>query len=296
MSEALRHRDLAVTLVERLPEVMPSVDPEIGGLVRQTLERNGARVHTDDAVSAIEPAAGGLTVRTRSGAISADVVLVVSGVEPDVDLGVQIGTAIGARGALAVDDRMSTGVPHIWAAGDCVHTHHRLLEQPGYFPLGTTAHKQGRVAGENAVGGDRRFAGVLGTQVVKVFDVAIASTGLRDGTAPSELYAARTQQLTAPDHKRYYPGAVDLTIRLCGDDRTGRLLGAQIAGGLSGQVAKRIDVFATALHRSMTVEDLSELDLSYTPPFGSPWDAIQAVAQDWVARAGRAVPPSPVRE
>jgi NADPH-dependent 2,4-dienoyl-CoA reductase/sulfur reductase-like enzyme len=98
------------------------------------------------------------------------------------------------------------------------------------------------VAGENAIGGDRRFAGVLGTQVVKVFDLAIASTGLRDSMVPDELYHARTEQLTVPDHKRYYPGAVDLTVRVCGGERSGRLLGAQIAGALSGQVARRIDV------------------------------------------------------
>jgi NADPH-dependent 2,4-dienoyl-CoA reductase/sulfur reductase-like enzyme len=150
------------------------------------------------------------------------------------------------------------------------------------------------VAGENAVGGERRFAGVLGTQVVKVFDQAIASTGLHNNTAPTDLYSARTEQLTAPDHKRYYPGAIDLTIRVCGDARTGRLLGAQIAGGLTGQVAKRIDVFATALHHAMTVDALSDLDLSYTPPFGAPWDAIQEAAQHWFAMTQADPRPSPV--
>ena len=190
---------------------------------------------------------------------------------------------------------MATGVPGVWAAGDCVHTHHRLLRQPTYVPLGTTTHKQGRVAGENAVGGNRRFPGVLGTQVVKVFDRAIASTGLRDSTAPDELYKARTEQLAVPDHKRYYPGATDLTIRVCGDERSSRLLGAQIAGTLTGQVAKRIDVFATALHHEMKIDALSDLDLSYTPPFGTPWDAIQTAAQTWLAADATARPDAPRR-
>jgi NADPH-dependent 2,4-dienoyl-CoA reductase/sulfur reductase-like enzyme len=285
MSEALRHREVDVTLIERLPEVMPTVDPQIGAKVHDELERNGVGVCVDTPVLAIESASHGLVVQTSDGPFAADLVLVVTGVQPDVDLGVHLGVPTGTRGALAVDEFMRTGVPDVFAAGDCVHTHHRLLDQPAYLPLGTTAHKQGRVAGENAVGGHRRFAGVLGTQVVKVFDLAVASTGLRDSTAPPHLYAARTEQTTAPDHKRYYPGAVDLTIRICGDNRSGRLLGAQILGGLTGQVAKRIDVFATAIHDAVTVEALSDLDLSYTPPFGSPWDAIQTAAQHWVARA-----------
>ena len=289
MSEALRHRELEVTLVERLSEVMPTVDPLLGALVHGELERHGVDVRVGTAVSSVTRDEDRLRVRTDAGLLSADVVLVVTGVEPVVELGQQLGVARGARGSLVVDEEMRTGLPGVWAAGDCVHTHHRLLDEPTFLPLGTTAHKQGRVAGENAVGGRRRFAGVVGTQVVKVFDLAVAGTGLRDSTAPDHLYAPRTEVSGAPDHKRYYPGAVDLTIGVCGDDRSGRLLGAQIVGGLTGQVAKRIDVFASALHHGMTVEALSDLDLSYTPPFGSPWDAIQSAAQAWVARSPSAL-------
>lgn len=286
MAEALRHRELDVTLVERLPEVMATVDPEIGALVRSTLERHGVRVLVDTAVSAIGQDAGALSVTTGTGRWAADVVLVVTGVTPATDLGVGLGVATGAGGGLVVDERMATGIDGVWAAGDCVHTHHRLLNQPTYLPLGTTAHKQGRVAGENALGGDRRFAGVLGTQVVKVFDLAIAGTGLGARQAAERL-DARTEQVVVADHKRYYPGAVDLVIRVTAERRTGRLLGAQIAGPPAGQVAKRIDVFATAIHHDMTADQLSDLDLSYTPPFASPWDAVQMAAQSWTAAASR---------
>ncbi|HWI73567.1 MAG TPA: FAD-dependent oxidoreductase, partial [Baekduia sp.] len=196
----------------------------------------------------------------------------------------QIEVPTGAGGALVVDERLATGIDGVWAAGDCVHTLHRLLPEPSYLPLGPTAHKQGRVAGENAVGGDRRFAGGLGTQVVKVFDVAIAGTGLRDRTAPSS-YSPRTGQLVVPDHKRYYPGAVDLTVRVTGDESTGRLLGAQIAGPLSGQVAKRVDTSATARHNALSANALSDLDRSSTPPFSAPWDAVQMAAQAWTRAA-----------
>ncbi len=284
MAEALRARDLAVTLVERLDQVMATVDRPIAELVVAELRRNGVDVRTETAVQGIAAGADGLLVATSDGVLAAGLVLVVTGVRPDVALGRQAGLALGAGGALAVDDRMRTSKAGIWAAGDCAQTHHRLLPEPTYLPLGSTSHKQGRVAGENAIGGDRRFAGVLGTQVVKLFDLAVAGTGLRDATAPRDRYEPVTTQVTLDDHKRYYPGATDLTVRVCGDARSGRLLGAQIAGGLSAQVAKRIDVFAAALFAGLRVDELNDVDLSYTPPFSAPWDPIQAAAQDWAAR------------
>ena len=283
MADALRRRDLEVTIVELLPEVMPTVDIELGALVRGELERNGVDVLKGTSVSGVESTRGGLAVQTSRGGLAADVVLVVAGVRPDVELGVGMGLATGAGGAIAVDERMAAGSAGIWAAGDCVHTHHRLLESPTYRPLGSTAHKQGRVAGENAVGGEARFSGVIGTQVVKVFDFAIAATGLRDSTAPADLYRPFTHEISVPDRNRYYPGASELVVRISGDTLTGRLLGAQIVGGLDGQVAKRIDIVATAIHSGMRVENLNELDLSYTPPFSSPWDPIQQAAQAWKA-------------
>jgi NADPH-dependent 2,4-dienoyl-CoA reductase/sulfur reductase-like enzyme len=176
---------------------------------------------------------------------------------------------------------MRTGVPHVWAAGDCVVTHHRLLGLT-WLPLGTTAHKQGRVAGENMLGGDRRYAGSVGTQVVKVFDLVAARTGLRDRDAADLPGTTPLSSITiADDHKAYYPGAVPLSIGVTGDTATGRLLGAQIVGHRSAEVAKRIDVFAAALHAGSTLDEVSDLDLSYTPPLGSPWDAVQVAAQAW---------------
>ena len=176
---------------------------------------------------------------------------------------------------------MRTNLPDVLAAGDCVETWHRLLEAPAYLPLGTTAHKQGRIAGETAVGGTAEFAGSLGTQVVKVFELAVARTGLRDAEAPAAGFEPVTVGSVEFDHKAYYPGAHQLHLRITGDRQTGRLLGAQLLGDQRAQVAKRIDIAATALFHHMTVEGLSELDLSYTPPFGSPWDAVQMATQAW---------------
>jgi NADPH-dependent 2,4-dienoyl-CoA reductase/sulfur reductase-like enzyme len=160
-------------------------------------------------------------------------------------------------------------------------TYHRLLETDTYIPLGTTAHKEGRIAGENAVGGDRRFEGSLGTQVVKVFELAVARTGLRDEEAAAAGLEPLTVESRGYDHKVYYPGAHEVTVRMTGEGSSGRLLGAQLIGDLTTQVPKRVDIVASALFQGLTVDALNDLDLSYTPPFGSPWDVVQSAAQEW---------------
>ncbi len=205
------------------------------------------------------------------------------GVRPDTELAVSAGAALGPRGAIAVDRMMRTGLPDVFAAGDCVGTYHRLLGET-YLPLGTTAHKQGRVAGENACGGHRAFAGSLGTQVVKIFGQAAARTGLRDHEAKAAGYDPVTVGSQADDHKAYYPGSHRIAMRFTGDRHTGRLLGVQLFGSKDAEIAKRVDIAASAIFHNMTVDGLSDLDLSYTPPLGSPWDAVQAGAQAWVRR------------
>jgi NADPH-dependent 2,4-dienoyl-CoA reductase/sulfur reductase-like enzyme len=283
MAEAFTARGLAVTLVEQAPAVMPTVDVELGRLLGEELGRHGVQVVNDVTVKAIHHDAGGLTVAGQPDfAATADLVLVVVGVRPDTDLAVAAGVETGVRGALRVDRRMRTNLPDVLAAGDCVETWHRLLQQPTYLPLGTTAHKQGRVVGETAVGGDREFAGSLGTQVVKVFELTVARTGLRDPDTRRAGFDPVTIGSVQFDHKAYYPGAHQLHIRITGDRRSGRLLGAQLVGNQDAEVAKRIDIPAGALFHHMTVDGLNDLDLSYTPPFGSPWDAIQLAAHDWV--------------
>jgi NADPH-dependent 2,4-dienoyl-CoA reductase/sulfur reductase-like enzyme len=288
MAEAFTTRGLSVTLVEQAPAVMPTVDVELGRLLGEELARHGVQVINDVTIKAIGRDHGRLVVAGDPDfTAAADLVLVVVGVRPDTQLAVAAGVQTGVRGALRVDRRMRTNLPDILAAGDCVETWHRLLDRPAYLPLGTTAHKQGRVAGETAVGGDREVAGSLGTQVVKVFELAVARTGLRDHEAAAAGFDPVTIGSVQFDHKAYYPGAHQLHLHLTGDRQTGRLLGAQLVGHQDAEVAKRIDIPAGALFHHMTVDGLSDLDLSYTPPFGSPWDAIQLAAQDWV-RAARA--------
>jgi NADPH-dependent 2,4-dienoyl-CoA reductase/sulfur reductase-like enzyme len=259
-------------------------------LVHAELAAHGVEVLTGTTVQAISKAppggAGRLHVQATAADGStvthaADMVLVVVGVRPETALAADAGAALGVKGAIAVDPGMRTSLPDVFAAGDCVITHHRLLGQT-YLPLGTTAHKQGRVAGENALGGHREFAGSLGTQVVKIFDQAAARTGLRDHEATAAGFDPVTVQSQADDHKAYYPGSHRITMRVTGDHGTGRLLGMQLFGHRHAEIAKRVDIAAAAIFHGMTTDGLSDLDLSYTPPLGSPWEAVQMGAQAWV--------------
>jgi NADPH-dependent 2,4-dienoyl-CoA reductase/sulfur reductase-like enzyme len=235
MADALTTRGLSVSQIEQLPQVLPTVDPELGTSVRAELVRRSVEVLTDTAVKRLSrtPDAPGhlrvdaMTTHGEPVSRTTDLVLVVVGVRPNVELAASAGTTLGARGAIAVDRQMRTNLPHVYAAGDCIVTHHQLTGE-AYLPLGTTAHKQGRIAGENALGGTREFVGSLGTQVVKVFDQAVARTGLRDHEAKAAGFDPLTVATQATDHTAYYPGAHQIEIRYTGDRTTGRLLGLQL--------------------------------------------------------------------
>jgi NADPH-dependent 2,4-dienoyl-CoA reductase/sulfur reductase-like enzyme len=287
MADAFRHRDLRVSLIVRSQVLRATIDAGLARVVEDELRRQGVEIVKQVDVESIQRDGSRLLVAGSNGfRANADLVLIAAGVRPSSELAAGAGIQTGVRGAIRVDREMATNVPGIYAAGDCVETWHRMTGQNTYLPLGTTAHKQGRVAGENAAGGHRRFAGSLGTQVVKVFDLAVARTGLRDGEARNAGFDPFTTESKTWDHKAYYPGAHELVVRVTGDRRSGRLLGAQIVGHWQAEVAKRIDIFAAALYHEMKVEDLNDLDLSYTPPVGSPWDAVQMAAQDWVRQKG----------
>ncbi|HLX40849.1 MAG TPA: FAD-dependent oxidoreductase, partial [Ktedonobacteraceae bacterium] len=283
MADALTLRGIAVTVVEHGSSVLKTVDVGLGEMVGTELRKHSIEVVNGIAIEQVKRVGGRLKVQGSHGfQQEADMVLVAVGVQPSSAIARSANVALGEHRAICVSRTMATNVPDVYAAGDCVETWHRLLQHPTYLPLGTTAHKQGRVAGENAVGGTVEFAGTLGTQVVKVCDLVIARTGLRDSEAKQAGFAPLTIESRHWDHKVYYPGARELAIRVTGDRESGRLLGAQMVGPWHTEVAKRIDIFATALFHEMLVDDLNQLDLSYTPPVSSPWDPVQMSAQAWV--------------
>ncbi|MGD2205876.1 MAG: NADH oxidase, partial [Anaerolineae bacterium] len=178
--------------------------------------------------------------------------------------------------AIATDVSQRTNLPNVYAAGDCCEALHLVTGQPAYIPLGSTANKQGRIAGENAAGGEATFSGIVGTMVVRCFDLAVATTGLTAAEARAAGFHAKETMIKAKDISHYFPGAADIHAKLVVEGETDRLLGGQIVGQKG--VAKRVDVLATALHNRMTVADLQGLDLSYAPPFAPVWDPILIAA------------------
>ncbi len=286
MADALTHRGIEVTVACRPATVLSTVDAEFGRVVAGELQAHGVRVCTGVEVHRITRNGDHLQISgSNNFEQDCEMVLIAVGVKPNTALGTESGLATGAKGALEVNRKMESNLPDIYVAGDCGETFHRLLNRNTYLPLGTTAHKQGRTAAENALGGSREFAGSLGTQVVKIFGLVIARTGLRHDEAAKESLHPFTTESTVNDHKAYYPGATQIHARVTGDIGTGRLLGAQLMGTWGAEVSKRLDVFAAALFHGMTVEQISDLDLSYTPPLSSPWDPVQMACQVWCAKA-----------
>jgi NADPH-dependent 2,4-dienoyl-CoA reductase/sulfur reductase-like enzyme len=282
MADALRHRGLEVTVLEFLSEVLSTMDPEMSRLIRNELESKGVNVILGKAVQSVECTNSTLQVHTGSGeSETADMVLVATGVKASSKLALDAGISLGVAGAIRVDRTMSTNIPDVWAAGDCVETWLHLLKTNVYMPLGTTAHKQGRIAGENMLGSQRQFQGSLGTQTVKVFERIAAGTGLRGIQAAKAGLDPLTVTMTTLDHNPYYTGAQEMHISITGDRRTGQLLGSQIVGHYRSEISKRIDIVAGAIFNNLLVEKLIDLDLSYTPPLSSPWDPIQKVAMKW---------------
>jgi NADPH-dependent 2,4-dienoyl-CoA reductase/sulfur reductase-like enzyme len=286
MADALTYRGMDVTVVEFFDSVLTTVDREFGKRIEASLKARGVRVRTGITVTSVAQSGEQQLAVIGSGGFStrADMVLVAVGARPNSKLALSAGVEIGLKGAIKVDRFMRTNVPDIFAAGDCVETWHRLLNSYTYVPLGTTAHKQGRAAGENAAGGDRKFQGSLGTQAVKIFDLVVARTGLRDSEAAAAGFDPFTVEFEARDHKAYYPDAEKLYIRLTGNRAGKELLGAQMLGHKRSEVSKRIDIFASALYNRMRIDELNDLDLSYTPPLSSPWDPVQMSAQAWSKR------------
>jgi NADPH-dependent 2,4-dienoyl-CoA reductase/sulfur reductase-like enzyme len=280
MCEALTTRGIEVIVVEYTGSVMTSIDADFSPLIRDTLVRHGVTVHTGIGVESIDTKGDGLMVQGTHGfSLPADMVLVAVGAVPNTALGGSMGIETGMKGAIKVNRRMETNIPGVYAAGDCAETRHRIVQKNTYMPLGTVAHKQGRVAGENALGGKAEFAGTLGTQSVKIFDKVVARTGLNEKEARDAGFAPVTATSEAWDHKVYYPPAHRLHIRVTADRETRKLLGAQMIGAYGTEVSKRIDIFAAALSHGATVDEFLAYDLSYTPPLSSPWDPVQMAVQ-----------------
>jgi NADPH-dependent 2,4-dienoyl-CoA reductase/sulfur reductase-like enzyme/rhodanese-related sulfurtransferase len=275
MAEAFRERGLATTVVELMPRIMSTMDPEFGAMIAAKLEEHGVKVITGLGLKAIHFTDGKAELSDGS-LVDAGIVLLSIGVRPELALAKAAGLAIGPSGALAVDEELKTSDPNIYAAGDMVEVLHKVSGRKVRMPLAGPANRQGRIAASNALGMHMKYTGALGTSVFKAFDGVAASTGLSEKAAREAGFDVGAAILYKDNHASYYPGGKEMALKLVYDRKSSRLLGAQGFGGEG--VEKRIDVLATALHGKMTLDDLAEIDLSYAPPFSSANDPVNVVA------------------
>jgi NADPH-dependent 2,4-dienoyl-CoA reductase/sulfur reductase-like enzyme len=286
MAEALHARGVAVTVAEMLTRVMPNLDESVAAVVEEEVRRHGVDLRLGARLESIRPGMADVDAVVDGKPLTVDAVVVAVGVRAAGNVAASAGAATGPGGALVVDDRMRTSLPEVYAAGDCIAPMHLILNRPAFVPLGPAANKTGRVAGTVAAGGDARFRGIVGTAVVKIFDLAVARTGLTLAEAKSEGLRATATDVVGRSRAKYYPGAEPVSVRLV-HEVGGRLLGAQLVG--SDGVAKRIDVVATALQAGFDLHDLAALDLSYAPPYAPVYEPVLLAAQAAIA-AARPVP------
>ncbi len=280
MAESLRKLGKRVTIFEQRSHVMPSMDPDMSRIVEYELERYGVGLRLGSRVDALVGHDGrisGLKARGGLGTAPADAVLLDTGVLPDVGLAEAAGIRIGPLGGIQVNEYMETSSPGVFAAGNCVETYCRLRKRPILHHLGTVAAKQGRVAGENLAGRRATFAGTVGTTILKVFELGVAKTGLSEDEARAERLRVVSARIEALDRASYFPGAGKVWIKMLADRESKKIVGVQAVG--YGDVARPIDVAAAAITGSLRVDDVLQLDLAYTPPYGRLWDPLLIAAQ-----------------
>ena len=268
VAEALRHRGLDVTVIELAGQVLPALDPEMARSVELELRRAGVDVRVSTTVTGFRETAGGTVVELSDGsALAADLVLLATGVRPETSLAAAAGLALSARGALLVDEHLRTSEPSIYGVGDAIEVVDAVCGTPLSVPLAGPASRQGRAVADHLFGGGGGRAPVLGTAIVRVFGTVAATTGRSEKALRAAGVACHAVHLHPVQHAGYYPGAQPLHLKLVFAP-DGRVLGAQ-ATGPEG-VDKRIDVLATAIRAGLTVADLADLELAYSPRSGRP--------------------------
>lgn len=281
MAEALSDMwEIETSVVEYCDQIMPGfVSKNLSQMARHRMEQNGVTFYLGESVEAIEGKEGRVcAVKTANRAIEAQLVISAVGIEPNSDLARDAGLEVAPGGFIVVNDRMQTSDPDIYAGGDCVQVTNLVTGKPGYYPLGSIANRQGRVIGTNMAGGDARFAGAVGSFVVKLFDSALAGAGLSPETAAREGFDAVGIQAAQFDRAHFYPEKEIIFLELVVDKKTRRVLGIQGFGGEASGMYARVNAVAPLLQYKPTVADISNLELAYSPPFASAMDIVNAVA------------------
>lgn len=277
MCESLRKRGLDVTVFEKMDRVLGNMDTSITSYVEEMITAEGVNLMKGVSVEGFEGKGNSVTtILTDRGPFETDMALLVIGARPNVKLAVDAGVELGAAGAIKIDEYLRTNMPDIYAAGDCAEATHLVTGKKTYIPLGTTANKQGRIAGENAAGMANIFEGIVGTAVTKIFDLEVARTGLSPIEAEREGLNYLVSTIKGRSRSSAYPAGKRIIVTYVADKDSGKLLGAQMVG--EEGVAHRIDTLAASLYGRMTIADVARLDLGYAPPFATVWDPILVAA------------------
>lgn len=275
VAEALRHRGFAVSLIEFAPQVMPNLDVEFSNLARRELEAQGVEVKTQTTIVSAAP--GHRLKLSDQSEIDADMIIFAAGVKPETSLAQKMGLDIGKTGGVVVNDFMQSSDTDVYVVGDMAEIQNRITHAPTRIPLAGPANRQGRLAAENALMGNRcRYRGATGSAVIKIFEKTLAFTGLTEKGAKQNNIAAQSITIHGNNHAGYYPNAERMALKLLFSPADGRVLGAQAFGPRGTE--KRIDVIATAIVGWLTIYDLAGLDLSYAPPYSSANDPVNMAA------------------
>ena len=283
-AEALERKGVEVTLVIRSRPLRSMLDEPVSKIVEQTLIKNGITIITGNEISAVLGDSRVQGVKVGGETVAADMVIMCTGVEPDVRLAKEAGLAIGEAGGIRVDARLMTSAPEIFAAGDCVEYPHAVSGRPFVSGLGTVATRQGMVAGTNAAGGDLPAPPVLGATVLELFDAHIGSVGLTEASAKEAQFLALSAMTKHSSLPHYYPGGVPVTVRLIADSASCRILGAQIVAPSGAGVAQRINGLSIAILKGATAQELANADFCYSPPVSDIWAAEAVAAQALLRR------------
>jgi len=273
LAEAFIEREARVMVVERDPHVMSTLDGDMAALIEESMRKLGIELRLNTEIIGFDEDA----VVTRDGRISADLVIVGIGVEPNSELARDAGIELGVRRSVRVDRRQRTSAPNVWAAGDCVESFHLVSHRPVYVALGTIANRHGRVAGINIGGGYAAFPGIVGTAVTRICATEVGRTGLNEREARDAGFEFVTAIVDSTTTASYFQHAQKITVKLLAERRSGRIIGAQIVGGRGA--GKRIDVAAAAITAGMDAGQLVDLDFGYAPPVSPLWDPIASTAR-----------------
>jgi len=277
ITEAIALQGSRISLVEEQPSILGIVDPEMAAHVQKHAARRGVRVHTGCAAIALEGKGRIERVRLANGeTLPCDFAILATGVQPRVDLAARAGLELGSTGAVKVDEHQCSSDPHIYVVGDCAESRNLITGEPTWAPTGSSATREGRVAASNICGRKQRSPGVVGSRILKVFDWTVATTGLSVTEAHAAGYDPVTSLIVGPDHAHYLPTSQPILLKLVADRESRKVLGLQGIG--PGEVAKRIDIVATALSAGLDLDQLAELDLAYAPPYSLALDNVLTAA------------------